>query len=129
MTPLAAWAAVCGLALGVGLLVLALTATDRAVERRRAVARQVMAGVPGRVLRSAQLVQVLVPVLVSAVLGVAFGLVLARAYAHLGGSEEVVGPQGWAVAAAVVVAGGALVALATVPLIRTRITPVLLRRE
>ncbi|MEL7976962.1 FtsX-like permease family protein [Isoptericola sp. F-RaC21] len=118
-----------GLALGVGLLVLALTATDRAVERRRAVARQVMVGVPGGVLRAGQLVQVLVPVTISAALGAGCGLVLARAYARMGGIDDLLGPGRWGLAVALVVGGGVLVALATVPLIRTRITPELLRRE
>jgi len=121
--------ALTGLAVGVGLLVLALTATDRAVERRRAVARQVMVGVPGRVLRSGQLVQVLVPVAVSAALGASCGLVLARAYARMGALDDLLGPGRWGIAVALVLAGGVLVAVATVPLIRTRITPELLRRE
>lgn len=125
----AAVLALAGLAIGVGLLVLALTATDRAVERRRAVARQVMIGVPGRVLRSGQLVQVLVPVAVSAALGAGCGLVLARAYARMAEVDGLLGPGRWGLAVALVVVGGALVALATVPLIRTRLTPDLLRRE
>ncbi|MFE7406872.1 FtsX-like permease family protein [Isoptericola sp. NPDC057559] len=125
----AAVVALVGLAVGVGLLVLALTATDRAVERRRAVARQVMVGVPGGVLRSGQLVQVLVPVAVSAALGAGCGLVLAGAYARLAGLDDLLGPGRWGIAVALVVGGGVLVAVATVPLIRTRITPELLRRE
>lgn len=125
----AAVLALAGLAIGVGLLVLALTATDRAVERRRAVARQVMVGVPGLVLRSGQLVQVLVPVAVSAALGAGCGLVLARAYARMAEVDDALGPGRWGLAVALVVVGGVLVALATVPLIRTHITPDLLRRE
>ncbi|WP_166849745.1 FtsX-like permease family protein [Isoptericola sp. BMS4] len=120
-----------GVSLAVGLLVLALTAADRAVERRRTVARQLVVGVPGRVLRAGQLVQVLVPTVAAAVLGVGSGCLLVVAYTRL---AEMAGPESvtverWAMLAGVLGVGGLLVALATLPLTRVRLTPELLRRE
>jgi hypothetical protein len=137
----------CGIALGVALLVLALTAADRAIERRRNVARQIAVGVPARVLRAGQLLQVLVPLTVAVALAVGAGLVLLRGYAHVAGTTQVgagsgsgvvrglaeihqlVAPGSWVALGAVVLVGALLVALSTVPLIRTRLTPELLRRE
>src|SRR5699024_5195162 len=58
----------CAVALGTGLLLFALTAADRAWERRRHVARQVMIGVPVRVLRAGQGLQLVIPVLATSAL-------------------------------------------------------------
>lgn len=137
----------CGIALGVGLLVLALTAADRAAERRRTVARQVMVGVPAHVLRAGQLLQVVVPFAAALVLSVGSGLILLQAYARMAqiatvdigtGSSAVralvqlqrlVDTGSWTAFGVVVLAGGLLVALSTMPLIRTKLSPELLRRE
>ncbi len=137
----------CGIALGVALLVLALTTADRALERRRNVARQVAIGMPARVLRAGQFLQVLVPLVVAIALALGAGAVLLRAYVHVAGSSTVgygtgsrivrgftelhglIEPGSWVALGTVVLAGAALVALSTVPLIRTRISADLLRRE
>lgn len=121
-----------GIALGIGLLIVALTATDRAVERRRSVARQVMVGFPGRVLRGGQFLQVLVPASVAVLLGAGAGAVLARGYINVNDTlslrASALAGQ-WEAFVAVVGVGVLVVALATVPLVRTRLTPDLLRRE
>ncbi|QAY70496.1 FtsX-like permease family protein [Xylanimonas protaetiae] len=119
----------CGIAVAVALVVLALGAADRANERRRSVARQVMAGVPGRVLRRSQLLQVLLPVVVAVGLALAAGAVGVRGYANLAESGTLLDGRGWAALVATAATGGLLAALSTVPLARTRITPELLRRE
>lgn len=137
----------CGIALGVALLVLALTTADRALERRRNVARQVAIGMPARVLRAGQFLQVLVPLVVAVALALGAGAVLLRAYVHVAGTSTggygtgsrivrglselhgLIEPGSWVALGTVVLAGAALVALSTVPLIRTRISADLLRRE
>jgi hypothetical protein len=116
-------------ALGVALVILVLTAADRALERRRAVGRQIMIGIPGGVLRRSQLVQVLVPVVVAAGLGLGTGVVLVRGYAGLVEETWLIDADRMGALAALLGTGCALVALSTVPLIRTRLTPELLRRE
>jgi hypothetical protein len=125
----------CGVVVGVGLLVLALTAADRASERRRPVARLVAAGVPPRVLRLGQLVQTLLPTVVAAALALGSGVVALRGYAsEVQGQTQAQGAtlvdaRAWGILLAAVTVGALLVALATVPLIRTRLSPELLRRE
>ncbi len=125
----------CGVAVGIGLLILALTATDRAAERRRSVARLVAVGVPPRVLRTGQLVQTLLPTAVAALLALGSGLVAHAAFvneAQLQTSVQattLLDVRSWVVLVAAVATGMALVGMATVPLIRTRLTADLLRRE
>ncbi len=125
----------CGVVVGVGLLVLALTAADRARERCRPVARLVAIGVPPRVLRVGQVVQTLVPTVVTAALALGSGVVALAAYlteataATEARATTLIDARSWVVLLAAVSAGMLLVGLATVPLIRTRMTPDLLRQE
>jgi hypothetical protein len=118
-----------GTALGVGLLVLALGAGDRARERRRSVARQIMVGVPAKVLRVSQFAQTLLPALAAVVLALGAGVLGSRAYATTSQDMAALDGKAWAVIVGVSVAGTLLAALTAVPLIRTRLTPDLLRRE
>ncbi|WP_425955525.1 hypothetical protein [Xylanimonas sp. McL0601] len=115
------------IAISVAVLTVALAAVDRARERRRNVAHQAMIGVPGSVLRRGQTIQVMFPALVAG--GLALGALSVQVIAHLTGVTGIVAPQVWATLVGVVVAGVALVALATLPLTRTRLTAELLRRE
>jgi hypothetical protein len=125
---LVVWA-LAGTALGVALLVLALGAADRARERRRAVARQIMVGVPARVLRLGQFIQTLVPALIAIALAIGAGLLGARAYANISDGLATLEREGWTVIVGLGVAGSLLAALTAVPLIRVRIAADLLRRE
>ena len=141
---LAVWS-LCGVALGIGLLLFALTAADRARERRRHVARQIMVGVPARVLRTAQSLQLVIPVLATSALAILAGVVLAGGYARqaqfvlpasrsgLAGAIEqtfsVIGLQSWLVLGGMIALTVLLAVGSTVPLIRTRLRPELLRRE
>lgn len=141
---LAVWS-LCGVALGSGLLLFALTAADRARERRRQVARQIMIGVPARVLRTGQSLQLTIPVLATGALAIGAGLVLAGGYARqaqfvlpasrtglAGAIEEtfaVISLQSWLVLGGMIVLAVLLAVGSTVPLIRTRLRPELLRRE
>lgn len=137
----------CGIALGVGLLLLTLTAADRATEKRRTIARQIMIGVPARILRTSQLLQVITPLLAALATSIGSGLVLLHAYAQMaqittnGGRTAATGIRAiiqlhllvatgsWTALGIVILAGGLLVASSTLPLIRTRLSPDLLRRE
>jgi putative ABC transport system permease protein len=117
------------LAIGVSLLGLALNAADRAFEHRRAVARHIVIGMPAHALRIAQLLQVLAPLVIAIALATALGALLARAIVVLGGLSTVArGVQLGLVATATLIAA-IVTAAATVPIIRTRLTPDLLRRE
>jgi hypothetical protein len=120
-----------GIAVTVALLTFGLSAADRAMERRRAVARQVMVGVPARMLRRSQLLQVVGPALVASGLALGAGAIGLRAVANLwDGSDETFMPgTHWGVLIGLIAIGVALVALASLPLIRTRVTADLLRRE
>lgn len=137
----------CGIALGVGLLLLALTAADRATERRRTIARQIMIGIPARILRTGQLLQVITPLLAAMILSIGSGLVLLQAYSEMAqittvdagtGStglsailqlHRLVATGSWTALGVIILTGGLLVVSSTLPLIRTRLTPDLLRRE
>lgn len=124
----AVWA-LCGVAIAVALVVLALGAADHANERRRAVARQITLGMPAGILRRSQLLQTLLPVLVACTLALMAGLIGVHAYTNMADGGTLITPRGWATLAAIAAAGGLVVAVSTVPLIRTRLTPELLRRE
>ncbi len=119
----------CAVVVAVALVVLALGAADRAAERRRAVARQITVGMPAGVLRRSQLLQVLLPVLVACGLSIGAGMVGVNAYTNLADATSLLGGQAWAGLALVSGVGGLIVALTTLPLIRARLTPELLRRE
>ncbi|TQL01109.1 FtsX-like permease family protein [Cellulomonas sp. SLBN-39] len=114
---------------GVGLLSLAVTALDRAAEGRRSIARHLAVGVPARVLRTSQVLQTFLPLAVAITLATALGALMARAFAALAQWPALSdGVQVVLVALASMI-GGALVSLTTVPLVRTRLSPELLRRE
>ncbi|WP_309133621.1 FtsX-like permease family protein [Cellulomonas sp.] len=115
--------------IGAGLLSLAMVAVDRAVERRRAVARHVAVGVPPRVLRTAQLLQTLLPLVVAVTLAAALGSLMVRAYAALSGWPPLADSTQLGLVAAATLAGAVLVSLTTVPVVRARVTADLLRRE
>src|SRR5699024_4914398 len=124
----------CGVALGSGLLLFALTAADRARERRRHIARQIMVGVPAAVLRAGQSLQLVVPVLATSALAILAGLVLAGGYARqaqfvlpasstgLAGAAEqtfaVIGLQSWLVLGGMIALAVLLAVGSTVPLTR-----------
>ncbi|MFS0703953.1 FtsX-like permease family protein [Cellulomonas sp. 179-A 9B4 NHS] len=113
----------------VGLLALGMVAVDRAVERRRAVARYVAVGIPGRALRAAQLAQTLVPLLVAVALAAGLGGLMVRAYAAAAGWPALRDGTQLGLVTAATLAGAVLVSLATLPAVRTRVTADLLRRE
>jgi hypothetical protein len=121
--------ALMGTALGVALLVLALGAADRAHERRRSIARQVTVGMPARVLRASQFLQILLPALTAIGLALGLGLLGARAYTNLTGGATALGTREWTVIVGTALAGTVLAALTAVPLIRTHLTADMLRRE
>ena len=116
-------------AITVAVLTVALASVDRTRERRHNVARQAMIGVPRSVLGLGQAIQVAFPALVAAGLALAVGALSVRVMAHITGEPALVAARTWATIVGVVVAGIAVVALATLPLTRTRLTAELLRRE
>ncbi|MDR2703569.1 MAG: FtsX-like permease family protein [Cellulomonadaceae bacterium] len=117
-----------GIALAVSLITVALTATDRAIERRRNVARQIAIGVPMRVLTIGQLIQVILPAVIASAIALGFsalGLrVVSRTMLNIAAYTAP-----WGALIGIIASGILIVALATVPLTRTKITPELLRRE
>ncbi|MDR2252288.1 MAG: hypothetical protein LBD97_00250 [Bifidobacteriaceae bacterium] len=119
----------CASAVGVALLLMTLGGIDRARERRRAVSRQVMVGVNGGVLRVSQLCQSLIPAVAAVLLGMGVGLLGAAGYVHLGGVSDGEVIHGWPTVAALAALGCGLAAVSALPLIRTRLTPDVLRRE
>jgi hypothetical protein len=125
---LIAWALVATV-LGVALLVLALGGIDRARERRRQVARQVMVGVPARLLRRTQLAQVLVPAALACALGLGAGLLGNRALANLSSGDAALPWEAWVGIVGLVAAGCLAAAVVTLPLVRSKIPPEALRRE
>ncbi|MDR3107615.1 MAG: hypothetical protein LBU05_05400, partial [Bifidobacteriaceae bacterium] len=119
------------LAMAVALLNLAITAVDRAKERRQIVARQVALGVPGRVLWHAQTLQVAVPLVSAVALGAVGGGAALLCYwlpDHRSGRVDWPWPQ-LTLALGAVLVGSALVVALTIRLTRLRLTPELLRRE
>lgn len=124
----AVWS-LCGVAITVALIVLSLGAADRAIERRRSVARQVMVGVPPRVLQRSQLVQTLIPVAIAVLLALGAGVVGVRAYTNVTEQGSTLDSGAWLALILIAGVGGLLAAVSTVPLVRTRLTPELLRRE
>lgn len=119
----------CALCITIGLLSLAMTAADRALEHRHTVARLVAVGIPPRTLRAAQLQQTLTPLVAATLLAGALGALLARAFAAIAGWPALTGITQLALVLTANVIGAALVATTTLPLLRTRLTADLLRRE
>jgi hypothetical protein len=120
-----------GLAISVAVINLAITGIDRAKERRLILARQFALGVPGRVLRRAQGLQVVVPLAGAVLLGAIGGGAALVRYGlpdWRSGLAELPWTQlGSALGATIL--GAALVVALTIPLTRTRLTPETLRWE
>ncbi|WP_149205352.1 ABC transporter permease [Actinotalea subterranea] len=119
----------CAVVIGLGMLSLAMTTVDRAVDRRRSVARQIAIGIPPRVLRGAQLLETLVPLGIAVTLATGLGALMVRAWAALAEWPPLADGVQLGLVASASLIGAVLVSLSTLPLIRTRITPDLLRRE
>lgn len=115
--------------IGVGLLSLGMTAVDRAVERRKSVARHIAIGMPARTLRRAQLLQTLLPLAVAVLLATGLGALMVRAFAALAQWPPLADGAQLGLVATASLAGALLVSLATLPVVRTRISADLLRRE
>jgi len=115
--------------LGLGLLTVLITAIDRAIERRRAVAALVAIGTPPRVLRGAQLIQTALSLFPGLVLAIGGGVACGYAYVNLGGQGQRMPWASWGVVAAVAALGSLVVALATTAGVGARIRPENLRRE
>ncbi|MEI2775455.1 MAG: hypothetical protein V9G19_05650 [Tetrasphaera sp.] len=114
--------------LGIGLTSVLLTAIDHAVERRRQVAAQRALGVPGRILRLSQALQVLVPLVVGQLAAIALGYLALSAY--LGYDRSSQRPTGAVVAMLLAsLVGAAIVAGISVLGLGRGLTPQLLRRE
>ncbi|MDR0593503.1 MAG: hypothetical protein LBG60_09695 [Bifidobacteriaceae bacterium] len=124
------WALI-ALAVAVAMLNLAITAIDRAKERRPVLARQFALGVPAPVLRRAQALQVAAPLVGAISLGAVGGGAILACYwlpDWRRGYVDVPWPQlGLALGAALL--GAALVVAVTMPLTRVHLTPETLRRE
>lgn len=115
--------------IGIGLLSVAISAFDRARERRRPIARLVAVGAPVRILRTGQLLQTMVPLVISVALGGACGLLLVRALAAFDDNRGLVITASMPALAVSVLTGVVLVSLATLPMTRARLTPEMLRQE
>ncbi|QOR70937.1 hypothetical protein IM660_01060 [Ruania alkalisoli] len=119
----------CAIVVGIGLFALALTSVDRALERRRAVARQVAIGVPLRVLRTGQVLQTLIPLLASLALALPCGWLLFEAYRHVVELPVIPARDVLTVFLAATAIGTVVVSAVTLPLTRSRLTADLLRTE
>ncbi len=120
---------IAGIAVGVGLLGLALGTIDRAIERRRSVARQIAIGVPGRVLRAAQAWQTALPLAATVLVATGLGAIQVAVWRELGDSAQAGVPTTMWVFGIGVVVAGAMVCLVSAAAVRTRLSPELLRRE
>lgn len=106
---------VAGLILVIGLLGYAVAAVDRAVERRKELVALQLLGTPKSVLRRAQWLEALVPIVVGSVLAVGLGALAGATYLKLEEGGTLPWAQaGWlalvAAGCGVVVAGGVVVA-------------------
>ena len=79
---------------GLGLLIVLISAVDRVIERRRVVASLAAIGTPRRTLVLAQLAQSLVGIVPAVALAVACGMACATAYLHFGQVDRGVHPVG-----------------------------------
>lgn len=117
------------LAIAVGLLGLAVATVDRAGEQRRTIARQIALGVPGSILRTSQLLQNLTPLLIAIGLAAVLGRLMVLAFAAVAGWPPLDGSINLAMITTATVLGALLVAISVQPVIQTRVTADLLRRE
>lgn len=117
------------LAIAVGLLGLAVATVDRASEQRRTIARQIALGVPGSILRTSQLLQNLTPLVIAIGLAAVLGRLMVLAFAAVAGWPPLDGSINLAMITTATVLGALLVALSVQPVIQTRVTADLLRRE
>ncbi|WP_328804242.1 FtsX-like permease family protein [Occultella kanbiaonis] len=117
------------MAIGTALLGLALTTIDHARERRQVVARQLAVGMPARTLYSGLLLQALIPLVAALALATGLGWLAVQAWAAASGWPPLANAQTVGLVGTTTALGGLLVALATVPAARTRLTATLLRRE
>lgn len=115
--------------IGVGLLSLAMTALDRAAEQRRPTAHHIALGVPARTLQASQLLQTLLPLSVAIALAAGLSQLMVHAFASLAHWPPLSAERQWTVVLAVLVLGACAVSAVSLPLVRTRLTPELLRRE
>jgi hypothetical protein len=97
------------------------------MERRRNVARQIAIGVPMRVLTLGQLIQVILPAVIASGIALGFSVLVIRVSRTMLNIAVYTTP--WGALNGIIASGIIIVALATVPLTRTKITPELLRRE
>jgi len=112
--------AAAGVMLMLSLITVGLSAIDRALERRRNVGRLVMIGVPPSLLVRAQMLQVILPALVSSGLALGFGLLSVQVLAMVFGGV-VLQPTSWLLLIGLTISGVAIIVLTTIPLARTRL--------
>jgi len=118
------------LALSVGLVAVLITAIDRATERRREVAAQVAMGVPARTLRLSQSIQVAGPTGMAIFGSILTGHLSAVSFLHSTSPLlQTVPARTLGVVLGAAAASLAIIALATLTGISSRLTPELLRRE
>lgn len=122
------WAATAA-ALLIGFAAVAITALDRAVERRRQLAAFHVLGAPRRLLRRSQLVQTLLPLAIGLPAAAAAGLLAGRAYLQLIGEGAHTPWTGVLTTLGLGLVAALLVAAVSLPGIGRRVTPELLRRE
>ncbi|HEU4676402.1 MAG TPA: FtsX-like permease family protein [Motilibacteraceae bacterium] len=121
--------AVTAAALFIGFAAVAITALDRAVERRRQLAAFHVLGAPRRLLRRSQLVQTLLPLAIGLPAAAAAGLLAGRAYLQLIGEGAHTPWRGVLATLGLGLLAALLVAAVSLPGIGRRVTPELLRRE
>ncbi|MDR2453950.1 MAG: hypothetical protein LBD51_05300 [Bifidobacteriaceae bacterium] len=109
--------------LGVALLAMALNSADRVRERRRAVARQLMVGLPRRLLLAGGAIETALPALVASALGLGAGLLAMAATRGFADGGLRAGAGFWACVGGIVAAGVALATLASLPLAATKLSP------
>lgn len=115
--------------LGLGLLALLVTGVDRAVERRRHLASLTLVGVPVSLIRRSQLLQATAPLAVGLPVAAGAGLLAGRSFLGFA-SPFLATPWPAALAATgIAVAGGLVVAAATVAGLGRAPGPADLRRE
>lgn len=121
--------AVAGVVLALGLASLLISGVDRAMERRRHLAALTVLGVPARVVRRSQLLQVAAPLAIGLPMAGGTGLLAGTAYLNLIGARA---STPWPAITALVLGAlvaSALVAAATVAGLGGRLRPHELRQE